>query len=253
MSGELVLSLFPGIGLLDRAFEEEGFCVVRGPDVLWGGDVRRFHPPAGRFDGVIGGPPCQSFTPLAGINRALGRPERYGNLIPEFERVVGEAEPSWFLMENVERAPLPGVQGYVVSSLTLDNRWLGEEQARRRRFSFGTREGARLIVDRLALFEHPSRESAVTSTTGYLVSSGQGYMKSAAAIDRQRDAARRPISRLSELQGLPPTFLADAPFTDAGKRKVIANGVPIPMGRAIARAVRRAMGLPLIDHEEAAS
>jgi DNA (cytosine-5)-methyltransferase 1 len=32
MSG-LVLSLFPGIGLLDMAFEEEGFCVVRGPDL----------------------------------------------------------------------------------------------------------------------------------------------------------------------------------------------------------------------------
>jgi len=30
----LVLSLFPGIGLLDRAFEEEGFCIVRGPDGL---------------------------------------------------------------------------------------------------------------------------------------------------------------------------------------------------------------------------
>jgi len=50
----LVLSLFPGIGLLDRAFEEEGFCIVRGPDLLWGGDIRSFHPPAGRFDGVIG-------------------------------------------------------------------------------------------------------------------------------------------------------------------------------------------------------
>jgi len=50
----LVLSLFPGIGLLDMAFELEGFTVVRGPDLLWGGDVRRFHPPPGRFDGVIG-------------------------------------------------------------------------------------------------------------------------------------------------------------------------------------------------------
>ena len=26
---ELVLSLFPGIGLLDKAFELEGFCVVQ--------------------------------------------------------------------------------------------------------------------------------------------------------------------------------------------------------------------------------
>ena len=54
----LVLSLFPGIGMLDHAFELEGFCTVRGPDVLWGGDIRRFHPPAGVFDGVIGGDPC---------------------------------------------------------------------------------------------------------------------------------------------------------------------------------------------------
>lgn len=59
MTASLVLSLFPGIGLLDMAFCEEGFCVVRGPDLLWGGDIRKFHPPAGRFDGVIGGPPCQ--------------------------------------------------------------------------------------------------------------------------------------------------------------------------------------------------
>src|SRR6266852_4876882 len=67
MSG-FVLSLFPGIGLLDMAFEEEGFCVVRGPDLLWGGDIRRFHPPAGKFDGVIGGPPCQMFSRMRHLN-----------------------------------------------------------------------------------------------------------------------------------------------------------------------------------------
>lgn len=64
MKPQLVLSLFPGIGLIDRAFEEQGFVVVRGPDVLWGGDIRNFHPPAGKFDGVIGGPPCQTFSSL---------------------------------------------------------------------------------------------------------------------------------------------------------------------------------------------
>ncbi len=68
---QLVLSLFPGIGLLDMAFEEEGFCIVRGPDVLWGGDIRRFHPPAGQVDGVIGGPPCQRWSRLANIVRAV--------------------------------------------------------------------------------------------------------------------------------------------------------------------------------------
>src|SRR5713226_9467971 len=79
--GQLVLSLFPGIGLLDMAFEEEGFCVVRGPDVLWGGDIRRFHPPAGVFAGVIGGPPCQAFSRLAIMVRHNGYEPKFGNLI----------------------------------------------------------------------------------------------------------------------------------------------------------------------------
>src|ERR1700730_15174371 len=44
-----VLSLFPGIGLLDRAFEEMGSCVMRGPDLLWGGAIQTFHPTLGYF------------------------------------------------------------------------------------------------------------------------------------------------------------------------------------------------------------
>jgi DNA (cytosine-5)-methyltransferase 1 len=43
------------------------------------------------------------------------------------------------------------------------------------------------------------------------------------------------------LSGLPPDFLADAPMTVAGKIKCVGNGVPMAMGRAIARAVRRAV------------
>lgn len=97
---QLVLSLFPGIGLLDMAFEEEGFTVVRGPDVLWGGDIRRFHPPAGKFDGVIGGPPCQAFSRLNRLVAHNGGSPSFGNLIPEFERCVREASPRWFVMEE---------------------------------------------------------------------------------------------------------------------------------------------------------
>lgn len=135
----LVLSLFPGIGLLDMAFEEAGFCVVRGPDLLWGGDIHRFHPPAGRFDGVIGGPPCQSWCGLGNVNKA-----RWGNqsvlpdMIPEFVRCVEQARPTWFLMENVPAAPVPAPDGYVTTSRSCDNRWCGGEQQRRRRFSFGS-------------------------------------------------------------------------------------------------------------------
>jgi DNA (cytosine-5)-methyltransferase 1 len=94
---ELVLSLFPGIGLLDSAFEAEGFQVVRGPDILWGGDVHRFHVPAGVFTGVIGGPPCQTFSTASAIRGTAKL-----DLIPEFLRVVREAQPEWVVMENVQ-------------------------------------------------------------------------------------------------------------------------------------------------------
>src|SRR5438105_4898381 len=40
------------------------------------------------------------------------------------------------------------------------------------------------------------------------------------------------------LQGLPPDFLKDAPFTMEGKLKAVANGVCMFTGRAIAKAVR---------------
>jgi DNA (cytosine-5)-methyltransferase 1 len=95
----LVLSLFPGIGLLDRAFELEGFQIVRGPDLLWGGDVRHFHAKRGCFDGVIGGPPCQAHSAAGEI---LGSAQE--DLIPEFLRIATEAEPSFVVMENVMQA-----------------------------------------------------------------------------------------------------------------------------------------------------
>jgi len=143
---QLVLSLFPGIGLLDQAFELEGYCVVRGPDLLWGGDVKEFHPPAGRFDGVIGGPPCQRFSRLAALVRHVyGEGKLAENLIPEYERIVFEADPAWFAMENVPAAPEPAVDNYHVESQLVNNRHvpeepdgaIGPEQNRVRRISFG--------------------------------------------------------------------------------------------------------------------
>ena len=126
MTEGLILSLFPGIGLLDQAFEEEGFCVVRGPDLLWGGDIRRFSPPAGRFDGVIGGPPCQSWSKMGNTNKA-----RWGDdcvmpdMIPEYVRCIVEAKPFWFIMENVPEAPLPGVPYYTEHDEVICDDWFG--------------------------------------------------------------------------------------------------------------------------------
>lgn len=241
----LVLSLFPGLGLLDRAFEEEGFCVVRGPDLLWGGDIRNFHPPPHKFEGVIGGPPCQAFSQLAHLTRARGIEPRHGNLIPEFERCVTEAMPSWFLMENVRAAPIPSIRGYVVKDLMLNNRWLGEEQSRTRRFSFGTPNGLCLTID-VCLFEAPTLELVVTASRGMVpvLKYDRGYPRPKSTIDKYRSAAQRTWAKLCELQGVPSDFLADAPFTVQGKRRALGNGVPIPMGREIARAIKRALEVP---------
>lgn len=236
----LVLSLFPGIGLLDMAFEEAGFCVVRGPDVLWGGDVKRFHPPAGRFDGVIGGPPCQAFSRLRHLvahNGLTSAP----NLIPEYERVVSEARPTWFLMENVPAAPEPAVSGYGVHSFTLNNRWCGGEQERTRCFSFGVRSGAvvdlRRWLDYTAL-EAPAWAPAVCASGG--VKPGIPTDRSVRAKYLGWKTAAALLTSL-RLQGLPEDFLDKAPLTLAGKHQVVGNGVPLPMGGAIARAVRDAV------------
>lgn len=228
---QLILSLFPGIGLLDMAFEEQGFCVVRGPDVLWGGDIKRFHPPAGRFDGVIGGPPCPHWSRIGDLVRHNGH-EPAADLIPEFERCVSEAAPSWFVMENVPAAPEPSIQGYAVHSFTIDNHWVGGEQGRVRRFSFGVR--GKEAID---LRQHIKYAVLAPQRRAYTVLAGHGPV----AGQRDRGLPGYSIGDMCELQGLPVDYLDRAPFTVHGKKYVIGNGVPLPMGRAIARSVKEAL------------
>lgn len=218
----LILSIFPGIDLLGRAFEEEGYCVVRDPDVLWGSDIRDFHPPNGVFEGIIGGPPCQIFTRLKYLNPLSGKKE--GNLIPEFERVVAEAKPEWWLMENVEWSPIPSVVGYKVNSRKLNNRWFGGIQERKRLFTFGTRDGRSLILEEV-VFQNPEKHVAVLAGHG--------------PIRRDDKRYTPPINEACRLQGLPENFADDLPFTIHYKRSVVGNAVPMPMGRAIAKAVKK--------------
>ena len=206
---KLILSIFPGIDLLGRAFEEAGFCVVRGPDLLWGGDIRRFDPPAGVFWGVIGGPPCQDFS---GLRRT--EPTGYGlSMLTEYARVVIETQPEWWLMENVARTPdltsVVTLPGYVTQRLDIDNAWLTDQSRRLRHIQFGSKSGRLLNVTR----------SRVTATTG-----------AALANDN------RSFDELKRLQGLPDDY--DLPgFLVKEKIRAVGNGVPLPMGRVLARAV----------------
>lgn len=210
----LILSIFPGIDMLGRGFEAEGFCVVRGPDLIWGGDVRDFHPPAGRFDGVIGGSPCQDFSkarrcPPTGNGLAMLR---------EFVRIVETARPAWFLLENVPGVPDVDVIGYAVQRFDLNARECGMRQRRLRHFQFGSRAGLVLVPER----GEPVGDSEPTA----LASEGTALQ-------------RRAWSDFCELQGLPRDF--DIPgLSRSAKYQAVGNGVPIPMGRALARSVRAA-------------
>lgn len=250
-SQPLVLSLFPGIGLLDRAFEEEGFCVVRGPDVLWGGDVRTFHPPAGKFDGVIGGPPCQAFSRLSHMVRANGYTPKFGNLIPEFERCVIEAAPRWFVMEEVPDAPTPATRGYNVDSRLLNNRWLGETSNRLRRISFGTRadtlQWMALPVMVEALMPIDYEYAAVGGSSAIPIKlGGSGKVKAGRRLSPLpgNHKGATAFRELVRKQGLPEGYDLP-PFTVTAKCQALGNGVPLPMGRAIAKAVKQAMGYDL--------
>lgn len=209
----LILSIFPGIDLLGRAFEELGNCIVRGPDPLWGGHIEDFHPPAGVFEGIIGGSPCQDFS-LARRTPPTGEGLR---LLDEFLRVIAEAFPDWFLLENVPGVPTIRCDGYTMQRLNLRETECGGRQRRLRTFQFGSRDGARLLITRSVT---PAR-----------------YPEPCAMANEGSKADRRSFADFCELQGLPRSFNLPGMSVKA-KYKAVGNGVPLTMGRVMAIAVQ---------------
>lgn len=213
-----ILSLFPGIDMLGSAFESEGFCVVRGPDLIFGGDIRFFHPPSGKFDGIIGGPPCQDFSKARRGILPTGHGEE---MLREYMRCVTEAKPDWWLMENVERVPNVTIPGYVTQRIDLNVLECGSNQNRLRHFQFGTRDGIAISPQRQSLPANSRIEPCATATEG-------------------RRGDRRSWGDFCEIQGLPRDFTLPSFTVEAGYRAV-GNGVPLQMGRVMARAIKIAM------------
>lgn len=263
-----MLSLFPGLDVLGRGFEEEDWCVVRGPDVLWGEDVRGWQVVPGPWDGVIGGPPCQAFSRLSNLVRAKGLEPRFGNLIPEFSRLVAQAKPSWFLMENVREAPDPEVEGYTWTSFLIDNAALGEAQIRVRKFWFGHPEHRGRAPNLWQWIETPALELQETATA---VAGNDGSIKSGRMAGAENTVCgdprriknpsvsgsapcahrghrgageRRTLGQMLELQGLATDLLDEAPFTMSAKRRLVGNAVPLSLAKALARAIDGYYGRP---------
>jgi len=221
----LVVSLPPGIDLLGLAFEREGFCVVHGPDLLWGRDMRDFHPPPGVFAGVIGGPPCQQFSRANAINGSPGT-----DLIPEFVRVVNEARPAFVVMENVEGAR---------HSRDIPDEWFpavlrdydcGGETYRKRYFWTWP----------FALLQPSRRRDGVPSYSVLATTGRRGRGLSVATQDRvSLLPGNLPLAEYERLQGVEGITgeLMRCRSSKAFAIHVLGNGVPMAMGSFVARSV----------------
>lgn len=205
-----ILSLFPGAGLLDRAFTLAGYCVLRGPEILLGTDIADFHMPAGVVTGIIAGPPCQDFSAAR-----RSPPSGHGlKMLQQTVRIIKEARPEWFLIENVPAVPDIAVLGYTVHRFNLLASEFDCRQRRNRAFQFGYSSGPPLAI----------------WTPGQ--SHFGPFHPAALASDRSST-----IADLAELQGLPRTFRLPL-LSRAAQARLIGNGVPIPVGKAIAESIR---------------
>lgn len=218
---QLVLSLFHGIDIFGRAFDAEGFCVVRAAEIALGFDVRDFHPVKHRFDGIIAGSPCQSFS-VANRTRPHKAKEKCDcpgcEMLENFARCITEAEPKWFVLENVPQVPDVIIHGYNIQRFDLQANECGLKQIRLRHFQFGSLDGLILKIERGRRITEV--EPAVLASDG--------------------KKTRRSFTRLCELQGLPSDF--DLPyFKDSYKKIVVGNGVAFNVARAVAKAIREAM------------
>lgn len=221
MSG-LVLSCFPGAGLLDQAFSDAGYTVVRGPDALFGGDIRHEHYPRGVFVGLIGGPPCPVFSTASALHGGGAV-----DLVPEFVRVFHETQPEFVVMENVPPArKLAKTPSEWFCTILRD--WDCGGLTYRRRAFWTWPFMVPLPGKRPGTPEHSVMASTAKrgrSDNPFLAA--KGYL-----------AGDLPIAEYARLQGVPEIGAA-LEAAQAGRRfavRVLGNGVPLALGSHVARA-----------------
>jgi len=205
---ELVLSLFPGAGILDRGFTAEGFCITKGPDIIWDERIEDYHIPPGRFDGIIGGQPCQNYS-MANRKRDPAEGDR---LVKEMLRIIHEGKPTWFLIENVPGIPNVASHGYTVQRLDLIDCECGGTQTRLRHIQFGSRWGS---IIRPIRTPRPRRVTPTLTT-----------------VDDSPHARHSRRVRAQGLDTLPLRAL-----TRTARSRAIGNAVPFTMATTLARAV----------------
>ena len=162
-----VVSLFAGAGGLDLGFEKAGFSVIWANEFdkkIWATFEHNFpHVTLDKrsiteidaddvpeCDGIIGGPPCQSWSE-AGVGRGI-RDQR-GQLFNDYIRILEAKQPKFFLAENVSGILHPkharsfrrfltafGKAGYIVNWDLVDANDFNVPESRRRVIIVGFRK-----------------------------------------------------------------------------------------------------------------
>ena len=162
-----LVSLFSGAGGLDRGFEDAGFQTIWANEYdkeIWETFESNF--PNTKLDrrsirdipsdaipdcdGIIGGPPCQSWSEAGALR---GIQDRRGQLFFEFIRILQDKQPKFFLAENVSGMLAPrhlealenikvlfSESGYNLSFSLLNAVNYGVPQDRKRVFFVGIRQ-----------------------------------------------------------------------------------------------------------------
>lgn len=167
-----VISLFSGCGGLDLGFEKAGFEIPVANELdkkIWAtfkanhpkthlieGDIRNVKKEdilqysGGGVDGIIGGPPCQSWSEAGSLK---GIKDSRGQLFFDYIRILKEFHPKFFLAENVSGMlanrhseavhnilQLFGNAGYDVSFTLVNAKDYGVAEERKRVFFIGFRK-----------------------------------------------------------------------------------------------------------------
>lgn len=182
-----LISLFSGCGGLDLGFEKAGFSIPVANEFdkkIWAtfkanhpnthlieGDVRKVTREDiaqyidGEVDGIIGGPPCQSWSEAGALR---GIEDERGQLFFDYIRILKEFQPKFFLAENVSgmlaNRHSKAVQniitlfekaGYDVSVTLVNAKDYGVAQERKRVFYIGFRKNLHIHFK----FPHGSTEN----------------------------------------------------------------------------------------------